>query len=122
MKSLLRDIAKCLARSRGGAESRPLKSRGVSRARGRFVRGGLDGGSVPKMLSSSEEELDFVEASGEAFSEREVAGEVERRERVVEPLLMVSWRSGGRMETPSSRVSCEGEPWKKLLAVLLLAR
>jgi len=50
-------------------------------------------------------------------------GEFDSRDIVVEPLLIVSLMSGGRTETPSSRVRFDGELMgvKKLL-VLLLAR
>ena len=50
-------------------------------------------------------------------------GELDNRDIVVEPLLIVSLMSGGRTETPSSKVRFDGELMgvKKLL-VLLLAR
>lgn len=109
-----------------GAFRSPLKSSGVSRARGRGLGGALGVGSTPKNDSSSLAELEVEVPSGDTLEggeEGRAEGELERRERVVEPLLMGSWRSGGRTETPSSRVRCEGEPigWKKLL-VLLFAR
>ena len=84
-------------------------------------------GSFPPRIPSSSlvellAELDVVEPSGEVLFVGG-DGELERRDIVVEPLLIVSLMSGGRTETPSSRVRCDGELMgvKKLL-VLLLAR
>ena len=64
----------------------------------------------------------MVEPSGEVLLVGG-EGELESRDIVVEPLLIVSFMSGGRTETPSSRVRLDGEliGVKKLL-VLLLAR
>jgi len=78
------------------------------------------------MLSSSLvellAELEVVEPSGEVLLVGG-EGELDSRDIVVEPLLIVSLMSGGRTETPSSRVRFDGEliGVKKLL-VLLLAR
>ena len=78
------------------------------------------------MLSSSLvellAELEVVEPSGEVLLVGG-EGELDSRDIVVEPLLIVSLMSGGRTETPSSRVRFDGELMgvKKLL-VLLLAR
>ena len=78
------------------------------------------------MLSSSLvellAELEVVEPSGEVLLVGG-EGELDSRDIVVEPLLIVSLMSGGRTETPSSRVRFDGEliGVKKLL-VLLVAR
>ena len=84
-------------------------------------------GSFPPRIPSSSlvellAELDVVEPSGEVLFVGG-DGELERRDIVVEPLLIVSLMSGGRTDTPSSRVRLDGELMgvKKLL-VLLLAR
>jgi len=84
-------------------------------------------GSFPPRIPSSSlvellAELDVVEPSGEVLFVGG-DGELERRDIVVEPLLIVSLMSGGRTDTPSSRVRFDGEliGVKKLL-VLLLAR
>ena len=106
---------------------RPLKSSGVSTVLGRGLGGARGVGSFPPRIPSSSlvellAELDVFEPSGEVLLVGG-EGELERRDIVVEPLLIVSLMSGGRTETPSSKVRFDGELMgvKKLL-VLLLAR
>ena len=84
------------------------------------------GNFPPRMLSSSLvellAELEVVEPSDELLFVGG-DGELESKDNVVEPLLAVSFMSGGRTETPSSKVRWDGEliGVKKLL-VLLVAR
>ena len=110
----------------GGTLISPLKSSGVSLSPGwargclaRVTEGRLS--DLPKIPSSSLEELELVEPSGEVVGGGEERADDTGEEMVVvgERVTLVSPRSMGRSETPSSTTICDC-PGKIGLKILFL--